>query len=94
MDDLFDQMIETLREARQAVGNDFEVHTSTSPTDPDALWRLASAVQSFAEQADGLLNMMIKRDPLNPKIGEVEDLLDFFHQIEMQIGAVIEAGRG
>jgi hypothetical protein len=36
----------------------------------------------------------MKRDPLNPKIGEVEDLLDFFHQIEMQIGAVIEAGRG
>ena len=94
MDGLFNEMIETLRAARQAVSDDFEVHTRTNTIDPDTLWRLAAAVRDFAEQADGLLNMMMKRDPLDPRIGEVENLLDSFHQTEMQIGAVIEAGQG
>ena len=89
LDSLFNEMTQTLRDARQAVGDSFEVHKRTR--DPDALCRLAAAVGSFAEQADGLLNMMMKRDPLNPRISEVEDLLDFFHRFEMLIGAAAKA---
>ena len=89
LDSLLNEMTHTLRDARQAVSDGFEVHRNS--TDPDSLWRLAAAAGSFAEQADGLLNMMMKRDPLNPKISEVEDLLDFFHRFEMLIGAAAKA---
>ncbi len=91
LDPLFNEMTQTLRHARQAVGDSFEVHKRTR--DPDALTHLAAADHSFAEQAGGLLNVMVNRDPRNPRINEVEDLLDFFRQFERLIGAAIRVSR-
>lgn len=86
-------MIETLRQARQAVRDDIERHSKSSHEDPDRLTPLLQAVRSFASQADSLLDMMVERDPLNPQIAEVEDILEFFHGAEMQLAGLLEVGR-
>ena len=92
MNDLFHEMVAMLQDARQVVRDDLERQSKSSGADPGDLTRLLQAIRNFAAQADSLLNMMIERDPLNPTIAEVADLLDFFQVAEMQVVALLETG--
>ena len=93
MNDPFSQMIETLCAGRQAIRDDLERYSKSSVGDPGRLTGLLKAVRSLAAQADSLLDTMIERDPLNSRIAEVEDLLEFFLEAEMQIAGLLEVGR-
>ena len=93
MDQLFDEMIATLVEAQNAVREELEAHQRQPIRDCGRLRQLSRSVRSFAHQTDSLLLMMVERGAPEPLLERVEDLFDFFRQVEDRIETLLAVGR-
>lgn len=94
MDALFQEMMRTLREARQAVLAETEMHARAHSPDTVLLARLQRSAAEFASQAASLLPMMVEHEADEAMIREAEELSDFFWATEDQIASVLEARLG
>ena len=93
MDARFAEMIATLREARQAVEEELRALEGAKFLDRDSLARVEESARSFEEQVDSLAEMMTSQGAPEDLLNEVEDLFDFFRQVEERAEAIIEAGQ-
>ncbi len=93
MDQLFDEMIDTLVAARDAVREEVEAQERQPIRDCGRLIQLGQAVRSFSRQTDSLLLLMVERGAPEPLLERVEDLFAFFRQAQDRIEMLLAAGR-
>ena len=93
MDGPFAEMIETLREAKQAVDSELREIEGARFLDRDRLARVEESARGFEEQVNSLAEMMTNQGATQELLEEVEDLFDFFRQIEERAEAIIEKGQ-
>lgn len=93
MDHLFDEMIETLMAARDAVRQEVEAHDRQFILDGSRLRQLRKSVRTLSQWTDSLLLLMVERNAPEPLLERVEDLFDVFQDAEDEIEALLAAGR-
>ena len=94
MDHLFDEMIETLLAARDAVHQDIKAQARRPIPDGSRLRQLSQWVRSLAHLTDSLLLLMVERNAPETLLDSVEDLFDVFNDAEDRIETRLAAGRG
>lgn len=83
-------MFATLREARELVDGKLKVLEGASYLDPYLLGRVGMAARSFASQADSLADALVYHKCPQEQVNEVEDLLEFFQQVDERVAAIAE----
>lgn len=94
MEPLFQEMIDTLRGARQAVGSELEALAAAQYVDRRSLVVLDGSVRGFAAQADALVVMMTERDAPDDLVDAAEELVDFFQGARERIETMLTLGHG
>ena len=92
MDALFQELIATLQQAREAVSHELGL-LAGQDVDHPTLHRLPETGRSFAEQADSLVLMMIERQTDDNLVQVAYDLADFFRGVEERIEPELAIGR-
>lgn len=88
MDPLFQEMIGTLQEAREALRVELEL-LQDQAFDSEALLRLLEATRSFADQADSLVLLITDRGAEEAWLSHANDLAAFFWETEETVAAML-----
>lgn len=92
-DPLFQEMTDTLQQARGAMHSEMEL-LQAQDSDRETLLRLLDAARSFADQADALVLLMTDSRAEDASIGRVNAIAAFFWQTEERIEGMLGLGRG
>ena len=88
------QLMQTLRETREAVEVELDVQASAASSDPAPLLNLHQSVEEFRDQAASLAQMMEEQGAGAALVDEVADLGSYFENTERRILALLKVGRG
>lgn len=94
MDALFQELLRTLGEAREALDAEFEQHARAYSLDAANLERLQRSAGEFGDQADALVTMMDNRGADEAWIRQAEELAGVFRDIQYQVFILLKQGQG